>query len=329
MTLRHLQRLASGFQVSMPTDENGLTGRQCPNPGCSGYFKIKFGTGLRGEDLPCHCPYCGHTAGQDQFWTQEQIEYAKSVALKRIDEAMRADVNAWDRELRRKSRGSFLKLSVEYKGRPHPIRYYEEKQLETTVVCEVCTLEYAIYGVFAYCPDCGTHNSLQILNANLDLARKQIVLATEQEDPDFAAYLVADALENAVSAFDGFGRAACGVYASVATDPQKAQTFSFQNLPGANRRLQDLFGFDLSHVLSTDQWASTCRCFQKRHLFAHRMGVVDQAYVDATADTEAVVGRKIAVSADEVISLMSHLGQLGLYLVTQLSSLSGVGTATP
>ena len=39
--------------------------------------KIRFGTGLKGEELPCHCPYCGHKAPQEDFATPGQIEYAK------------------------------------------------------------------------------------------------------------------------------------------------------------------------------------------------------------------------------------------------------------
>ena len=46
---------------------------------------------------------------------------------------------------------------------PEPIRYYVEDQTETLLTCESCTLTSAIYGVFAFCPDCGSHNSLQIL----------------------------------------------------------------------------------------------------------------------------------------------------------------------
>ena len=66
-------------------------------------------------------------------------------------------------------------------GRPHPVQHYRESQLETEVVCEKCSLRYAIYGVFAYCPDCGEHNSRQILNKNLDLAGKQLGLAESIE----------------------------------------------------------------------------------------------------------------------------------------------------
>jgi hypothetical protein len=35
-----------------------------------------------------------------------------------------------------------------------------------------CTLDYAIYGVFAFCPDCGAHNSLQMLQKNFKVIPK-------------------------------------------------------------------------------------------------------------------------------------------------------------
>lgn len=42
-----------------------------------------------------------------------------------------------------------------------------------------------------------------------------------------------------------------------------------------------------------------CRAFQKRHLLAHKMGVIDEDYVQKASDPGAVVGRKIRVMADE------------------------------
>jgi len=316
--MRHLKQLGDSFTIAIPTDEKGLTGRECPNPDCLGYFKIELGTGLEGEDLPCHCPYCGHTESPDHFWTTEQIEYAQSVAINRITQALKQDIQAWDRDLRRRTRGGFIQLNVEYKGTPHPIRYYREKQLETEVICESCTLHYAIYGVFGYCPDCGIHNSLQILNKNFEFARKEIGLAATIEDSDFSAYLVANALENAVSAFDGFGREICRVHAAKASDPNKAENLSFQNLVRVNDRLQQLFGFTMATALDIDDWEFVCRCFQKRHLLAHQMGVVDQEYIDKTHDPEVVVGHKVPIIADEVGALMQHLEVLGAYLITRL-----------
>jgi hypothetical protein len=58
-SIRHLKRLEEGIHIQIPSDEDGLVGRECPQSDCLVYFKIKLGTGLKGEGLPCHCPYCG------------------------------------------------------------------------------------------------------------------------------------------------------------------------------------------------------------------------------------------------------------------------------
>jgi len=33
-SFRNLKRLEDGIRVSIPTDEDGLVGRECPNPDC-------------------------------------------------------------------------------------------------------------------------------------------------------------------------------------------------------------------------------------------------------------------------------------------------------
>lgn len=315
--MRHLESLGSKFHVPIRPDEDGMTGRECPNPDCLGYFKIQFGTGLKGNNLPCHCPYCGHVDGHDKFWTQEQIEYAKSVVIRQITDAIKRDVQDWDRSLRRSTRNGFIKLSMNYKGEPHPIRYYREKQLETEVVCDNSTLRYAIYGVFAFCPDCGMHNSQQILEKNLELAEKELALAANAEK-DLAAYLIGDTLENAVSSFDGFGRETCRINATKSSSSSMAENLSFQNLSGARQKVIQLFGIDLANGVRSDEWDFACKSFQKRHLLAHKMGVIDQAYVDATQDPQAVVGRKITIERDEVVALIGVLRKLGAYLFHSL-----------
>ena len=112
-----------------------------------------------------------------------------------------------DMEFNHPPRGAFgigISMKVTRDG-PHPIRDYREKQLETEVICDKCTLRYAIFGVFGWCPDCGAHNSAQILGKNLELAKKELALAQSVEK-DLAEHLIGDALENVVSAFDGFAR---------------------------------------------------------------------------------------------------------------------------
>jgi hypothetical protein len=312
----------------MPADEAGYVGRECPQPECLGFFKIKFGTGLK-EAVPCHCPYCGCTDDHSKFWTQEQIGYARSIMLNTVNKALRKDVKEMDRRLRHSSRNSLIKFGVSFKGRSHPIRYYQEKELETHIICDRCTLQYAIYGVFAYCPDCGIHNSLQILKKNLELAKREIALAKKVEDTDLAEHLIADALENAVSAFDGFGREACRIHAAIASEPAKANNLSFQNLSRVQENLQKLFGLNLAAGLAVEEWTLVVRCIQKRHLLAHKMGVVDEAYLSVTKDSEAIIGRKVSIKWDEVPTLLVYLEKLGGYVFTQLTSKASARSTAP
>ncbi len=312
---RNVRALGNQISVSIPPDVDGYTGRECPK--CEGYFKITGGTGLKGDNLPCHCPYCGHTGTPNEFWTKEQIEYARSVAIRRVMGAVQKDLKAMEFNIR--TRGPFgIGISMKFEGGTlPPIRHYREKQLETEVVCDHCTLKYMIYGVFAFCSDCRSHNSLQILTKNLDIAEKQVDLAAKVQ-PELSDHLIADALENAVSSFDGFGRETCRVNATKAADPTKAEKISFQNPSGARTNIQQLFGKDFAQNVDAADWDFINRCAQKRHLLAHSMGVVDEHYLTKTGDNTAIEGRKVQITGDEVKRLANCLRRLGQELILSL-----------
>jgi len=319
MKLNNLEALGNQFTVHIPPDEDRFIGRECPVPDCEGYFKIELGTGLKGQNLPCHCPYCGHTAEQGKFYTKAQLEYLKSVVFNKVTGALLKDLKTL--EFNHPPRGDFgIGFSLKVTGQPHPIRHYREKTLETEVVCDHCTLRYAIYGVFAYCPDCGAHNSFQILLKNLELTTKQLELAKGIEMA-LAEHLIGDALENAVSAFDGFGRETCRVSIVALKNVSGNLQITFQNLEGARNKLKSVWNWDFAAGIDASEWEFACQCFQKRHLIAHKMGVVDEAYVRATGDTKSVVGRKIVVTAQEVELLTQILRKLGTFLCASLPGL--------
>ena len=295
----HLRRLLDHeVQVTIPCDSEGFTGRECPSAECEGYFKIVFGTGIEEPDIPCHCPYCGHLAQHEHFYTRDQIKYLESLVIRDITEAVQGDLKSL--EFEQKPSGPFgIGISVKVETGPRiPVHQYREERLETDLVCGNCSLRYSVYGVFAYCPDCGQHNSLQILQKNLELVEKMVDLSLRERE--LSKNLVENALEDCVSAFDGFGRETMRVNAHKALSPEKANEINFQNLPWARTRIRDQFDIDLSAPLSDDSWASVVKLFQKRHLIAHKMGIVDQEYIDRSADSLALVGRKVLLDADEV-----------------------------
>jgi hypothetical protein len=133
-------------------------------------------------------------------------------------------------------------------------------------------------------------------------------------EAELAGRLVENALEDCVSAFDGFGRELCRVHAKASNDPKKVEKVSFQNLEGAKQNVSELFKLDLAAGLTDDEWKMAVRAFQKRHLLSHKMGVVDTEYVRKSGDTQAVVGRKVNIDASEVRALVQIIGKLGRYL---------------
>ena len=131
---------------------------------------------------------------------------------------------------------------------------------------------------------------------------------------DRRGHLVGDALESAVSAFDGFGRAICA---------RKSANIRFQGIPAARQKVQVTFGFDFADGLRADEWECACRVFQKRHLLAHKMGVIDEEYLQRANDTGAVLGRKVRLTEGEVESAINIVETMGRRLF------SGVLPAAP
>lgn len=294
--------------VSLPKDESGLTGRECPRPECEGYFKVKSGTGLIGESLPCYCPYCGVPGPSDHFYTKEQIEYARSIVFKSVSD------NLFNSLKKLETRRSSLSIRVS-RDAQIPIRHYREKQLETEIICENCTLQYSVFGVFAFCPDCGKHNTLQILKKNLILAEKLLALSQEV-DRDMSRHLLENALEDCVSSFDGFGRSLFQIASKELSENDRSAKVSFQNLKNANQTLKAKFAIDMESLMESGDWKFLVTSFQKRHLLAHSMGVVDEEYLSKTSDQSATIGRKIPLDIDSISRLSQLLSDLGEKLTT-------------
>lgn len=302
--MKNIERLtAAPVSISMPTDSAGLIGRICPVAACAGYFKVKPGTGIPGAEK-CICAYCGHSDVNDEFTTPDQQKYIESYARHLVSSALLKDLRSMFDS--RSYGGGFVKITTTVKGQPEPIRRYREKELETHATCGNCSLEYAVYGAFAFCPDCGEHNSLAILEKNFAVIEKMLVLA-ESADGELGQHLIENGLEDIVSGFDGFGRELCRRAAPRASTPSHAESISFQNLGKADARVMTLFGVSMSGAVSVSAWSAALVAFQKRHLLAHSMGVVDDSYLAATNDTSTPKGRKVRISAQEVRDVMGVL----------------------
>ncbi|MGO9059204.1 MAG: hypothetical protein ACLQU2_17720 [Candidatus Binataceae bacterium] len=128
--MNHLRNLGNQFSIPIQPDKDGYVGRECPIKECLGYFKVTPGTGIKAS-ARCFCPYCGHHGESNTFFTQEQIEYAQSVVIRKVTDTIHADLKSL--EFEHKPQDAFgIGISMKvHPSAPRPIRYYREKQLET------------------------------------------------------------------------------------------------------------------------------------------------------------------------------------------------------
>jgi len=307
------------INVPLPTDENGMIGRQCPNPECGEYFKLKPGTGLQTSE--CICPYCRYKGQFAEFHTSQQIEYAKSVAVKQLIEPELRRLQRSLRNLERSTRGSFVHIKVKTTGLSFPLKLYQERELETQVTCASCGLDFAVYGVFAGCPDCGQLNAAVVFSTSIEVALKRLALleSIEDTDQDLREGVLSDALSGGVSSFDAFGKALRNPNKQLL--PERPKNL-FQNLAALSNALTKGIGKSLSDVIGEDAEGFLKKIFQVRHIYEHNMGVVDDDFVQRTPDYSYLKGRKYPLEREEVAALLNTLLDSGLKIQKALEDAS-------
>lgn len=292
--------------VKFPTDEHGLTGRECPS--CKGYFKVKLGTGL--PTAECICPYCGEKKNHDQFFTQAQIEYAKSVAVREVLGPEMRKLERSIKDLERSTRGGFIQIKVRTSGFNFPLKYYREKELETQLTCDNCGLEFAIYGVFANCPDCARLNALVIFNKSIEVAKKTLNLidSIDQKEKSLIETTLEGALSGGVSSFDAFGKALRSKYPE--KFPIRPRNL-FQNITALSEGMKKLLGISLPDLIGKDEYVFLLKYFQVRHIYEHNMGVVDDDFVKKVPDLAHLKGRKFRLDRAEVDKFLDEIKKMG------------------
>ena len=299
------------IKVSLPPGEQGFTGRECPK--CYKYFKVKSGTGL--PISICHCPYCGYIGDHDGFFTKDQIEYAKSIALReamgRVIEPGLRKLERSFKELERATRGGFIQIKVKTQRYPvkFPLKYYQEKEVQTYVTCDNCGLEFAIYGVFANCPDCGKLNALIIFRKSIEVAHKRIhLLDSISDEAELQDAILEDALSGGVSTFDALGKVLQSRYPAIF--PQKPKNL-FQNLKALSDALSKSVGKALSDIVGKENFEFLFKMFQVRHIYEHNMGVIDDDFVRKIPNLGHLKGRKYSLEQDEIEKFLAVILETG------------------
>mgnify|MGYP000008800761 CR=1 FL=1 len=136
-------------------DADGFVRRQCPR--CRRQWKWLASSFQQGP-VPTHiyCPYCGHAAPPDQWWTRAQIEYAKALVM---SDVMGPALERLARNWKRLNRpGSLVRFESSYRNPRRPTPPAEPNDMRKAV--PPCHPEKPVkvledwHGAL-HCPACG------------------------------------------------------------------------------------------------------------------------------------------------------------------------------
>jgi hypothetical protein len=332
--MRELRRL-DRQQVSVPmsTDAEGYLDRECPSDACLSQFKV-YGEDWRDKvrDEEVFCPFCRHTAVSIKWFTQDQINHAKEVAIaqvgRTISDAMKRDAQRWNQ---RQQRDSFLRITMQVNERPTsvllPLAAAEPMRLKIT--CPSCTCRYAVIGAAFFCPACG-HNaadlmfgqSLAAIRNPLDALNSVRAAIPDRDTAETTARLfLENGLQNAVTTFQRYAEVLYGRYPS---QPQPRRN-AFQNLDEGSALWHAATGKRYGDYLEPRELAALTRLFQQRHLLAHTQGLVDADYIARSGDTAYRVGQRLVIREPSVRECADLIEKL----VSAMAHESHAGSALP
>jgi len=268
---RELRRLegTSQIPVSIQSDDDGYFDRQCPTEECLFEFKVHLEDWHDKIQERVVCPFCGHSAGSEDWNTQEQSEHFREVAFSHISQqigrAMRRDAERWNRQ---QPRNGLITVTMKVEGRTRrvPLPPSAADPMRLKISCSRCGCRYAVIGAAFFCPGCG-HNDAEVL-FGLTISGAQEVLNALAEiksgvsDRDIAENivraLVEHGLQNAITAFQRYVE----VLFSQLVVGKKPRRNAFQNLSEGSKLWFDATGEHYSEYLSIAEFAELKRAFQ-------------------------------------------------------------------
>ncbi len=321
--MRELKKMErEPVRISIEADEDGYFDRECPNEECEFQFKVMLDNwedGFEGQYM--HCPLCGTMASADHFWTKEHLDQmgrqATNYYAGRIGKAMSRDARKFNS---RQSRKSFISMSLEYKGSTHvpalvPVEAAEEMRLK--IVCEECKERFAVIGSAFFCPKCGHSSAVRMFKDALAKIEAKVehldrvVQAVAEVDKDAAELTRRSLLESGIlDAVVAFQRVMEELYRVHPNAVKKIRQNAFQRLDDGSKLWQSAGQQTYCEILSESELGRLKGYFQRRHLLAHKEGIVDQHYLERSEESTYALGQRIVVRPEHVAELVALVRKL-------------------
>lgn len=314
------------FEVRVPADEAGRVPLACPvDP--DHVFKADVGRqALSGgaTDEGMWCPYCGHHSPDAWDFMPDQKKIALAAAEAWAEQKVHDDV---DRALRdafgarsRSSRNRYLSMEVRYKpGSRPPVRTlptYVIEETRRTVTCNRCAANHAVYGISAYCPNCGELGALQKFAESLSSHRQTLAALKELPTEQYKILQAAGAIDHAFieTVKDGLGSLEAYLRHEYTANTEatlhpKSQTV-FQRLPEVATLYRENLGLDLVALTGEAEWKRLTVYSAIRHVLTHNQGVIDAKFLERVPDWPQRLGQRVVVTSANAYDLLGILETL-------------------
>lgn len=266
------------------SDRDGLFGRACSR--CKGYWRSTSPP----SEAEGYCPYCGDNPGFEM--TRGQLHYLQACSTI-IAQLVAAGGEATGR----------IDLNMPMTEDDVAWRIIAEERQQLHYRCERCDTPQDILGLVGYCCSCGQRNDLTCLKTSLERIQGELRQGRQSEG----------AIRDTVSAFDGFvSGLAKQLLARIPLHPRRRNvwTQAFHKLGPVLKNFEEHFGFSLRRRLGNEE-DFMALMFERRHLYEHRQGIVDQRYLDESGDATGLrVGQRIEDTQDNAFRLISAVSRL-------------------
>jgi uncharacterized Zn finger protein (UPF0148 family) len=317
------RKTTQGFEasVSIPADEEGLFGRQCPD--CERFFKMRVDQWeALPDDAVVTCPYCGQQPEDvNDFLTRQQNQRVQSAAEALAEQYVHQAIqDAFSGLGTRRLRpgGSGIEIRVSHDP-PPPVRSlttYVEEQVRRTITCDRCETVYAVYGATAFCPVCGPRAAADTVLEAVDRGRRSLGLEDalpddlrEQARADGVFdKTAADAVKEVVTLFEVFARDQFTARVPGHEEIVKQRGRGvFQRIDDVEALFAEHVGTSISGHVPEDVWSRLQIVFQQRHVLVHTQGIVDEQYVQRVPHTRQQVGQRLVLSRHDAEQALDAL----------------------
>jgi hypothetical protein len=273
------------FAVFIASDSEGKFGHKCLC--CNGYW--------RSGPWPNVCPYCGTTASGHQFLSEAHRRYIRHYC-EVLSEALAAGGNidvVIDMD---------AVVDAVSKGSEKPAFYVSEQSQQRKFICGSCEEFNDILGRFGYCSLCGTRNDLADFEGQtVPSIRERLNAGNPSED----------SLRDAVASFDSFvAQVAKQLVEWVPMTERRKHRLTkqrFHDFEEVRAAFKDWFDIDVCAGMSAAECLSVALMFQRRHVYEHNGGEVDQKYLDDSGDTNVQLKQRIHETKQGVHNLLGSL----------------------